>query len=89
MIAFEKALALLAENVLALGSEHVELVEANGRVLAEPIHAVIASPRRAVSAMDGYALRDTDAAVGARLRIIGESFAGGTPPPALSPAGRR
>lgn len=84
MIAFDKALALLAENVLALGSEHVELVEANGRVLAEPIHAVIASPRCAVSAMDGYALRDTDAAVGARLRIIGESFAGGTPPPALS-----
>ncbi|MBL0113956.1 MAG: hypothetical protein IPP45_00070 [Sphingomonadales bacterium] len=60
------------------------MADAAGRVLAEPIHAVIASPRRAVSAMDGYALRDSDAAVGARFRIIGESFAGGPPPPALS-----
>lgn len=84
MIGFDEAVALLAENVLPLGTEQVDLADAAGRVLAEPIHAFIASPRRTVSAMDGYALRNSDAAVGARFRIIGESFAGGPPPPALS-----
>ena len=41
-------------------------------------------PLNLVTENSFYALRDTDAAVGARLRIIGESFAGGTPPPALN-----
>ncbi|MBK9011023.1 molybdopterin molybdotransferase MoeA [Novosphingobium sp.] len=85
MIGFDEALELLAENVLPLGTEQVDLIEAGGRVLAEPIHAAIAAPRCAVSAMDGYALRNADAAVGARLRIIGTSFAGGRPPPPLGP----
>lgn len=85
MIGFDEAVALLAGNVLPLGTERVDLIEAAGRVLAEPIYAAIASPRRAVSAMDGYAVRDADAAVGARLHIMGESFAGGSLPPALGP----
>ena len=84
MIGFDEAVALLAENVLPLGTEQVDLADAAGRVLAEPIHAAIAAPRRTVSAMDGYALRNCDASVGARLRIIGKSFAGGPPPPALN-----
>lgn len=84
MIGFDEAVALLAGSVLPLETERVDLVDAVGRVLAEPIHAAIAAPRRSVSAMDGYALCNCDVAVGARLRIIGESLAGGPPPPALS-----
>lgn len=84
MIDFDKALALLADNVRPLGCEQVELVAAHGRVLAEDVHAAVSSPRRAVSAMDGFALRDADAGVGARLRINGKSFPGSALPPALS-----
>lgn len=85
MIGFDEAVALLADNVLPLGTEQVDLTEAAGRVLAEPIYAAISSPRRIVSAMDGYALHNCDAAVGNRFHIIGESFAGGPLPPALNP----
>ena len=84
MIEFDGALALLADNVRPLGSEQVELAAAHGRVLAEDVHALVSSPRRAVSAMDGFALRDADARVGASLRVIGRSFAGHPLPPALS-----
>lgn len=84
MIEFDEALALLADNVRPLGSEQVELAAAHGRVLAEDVHALVSSPRRAVSAMDGFALRDADARVGASLRVIGRSFAGHPLPPALS-----
>lgn len=83
MIGFDEAQDLLAASVRPLESEPVQLAEAHGRVLAEPVHAAISSPRRAVSAMDGYALRNADASVGARFRLIGESFAGGALPPAL------
>lgn len=85
MIEFDAAQALLAAAVQPLGAEAVALEQACGRVLAEPVHAAIASPRRDVSAMDGYALRDADAAIGAQFRVIGESFAGGAVPPALGP----
>lgn len=83
MITLDEALALLAGAVQPLPAEDVALVEAHGRVLAEPVHAALDAPRRAVSAMDGYALRDADAAIDATLRVIGESFAGGELPPPL------
>lgn len=81
MIEFDEAQARLARAARPIGVEAVPLAEAHGRVLAEPVHALIASPRCPVSAMDGYALRDADAAVGARFRVVGQSFAGGEPPP--------
>lgn len=83
MITLDEALALLAGAVQSLPAEDAPLIEADGRVLAEPVHAALDAPRRAVSAMDGYALRDADAAIGAALRVIGESFAGGELPPPL------
>ena len=83
MITFDQALALLTDAVQPLPAETVALIDADGRVLAEPVHAALDAPRRAVSAMDGYALRDADAAIGARLRVIGHSFAGGELPPPL------
>ncbi|WP_018878077.1 gephyrin-like molybdotransferase Glp [Thioalkalivibrio sp. ALE28] len=56
--------------------ETVALEQALGRTLAEPVAARIDVPPAAVSAMDGYALRATDAAKGARLALVGTSAAG-------------
>jgi molybdopterin molybdotransferase len=83
MIGFDEAQALLAARVSALPAEQVELARARGRVLAEPIRANLPAPRRDVSAMDGYAVRNADAAIGARFWVIGESFAGGELPPSI------
>lgn len=83
MIGFDEAQSLMAAAVSPLEAERVLLAEAHGRVLAEPVHAGIRAPRRDVSAMDGYALRDADAARGASFRVIGESFAGGPLPPSV------
>lgn len=85
MIGFDAAQALLAEAVTPLDSERVSLAAAAGRVLAEPVHAALPSPRHDVSAMDGFAVRDVDSAPGARLRLTGDSYAGGSPPSAVGP----
>lgn len=77
MIGFDEAVALVRECARTLGPETVPLEDAAGRVLAAPVIARIDSPRSDVSAMDGYAVRDADlAAFPARLRLVGESFAG-------------
>ena len=77
MIGFDEAVALVRECARPLGPETVPLEDAAGRVLAAPVTARIDSPRSDVSAMDGYAVRDADlAAFPARLRLVGESFAG-------------
>lgn len=78
MIGFDEAVARVRELARPLGGETVRLECADGRVLAEPVVARRASPQTAVSAMDGYAVRDADLAAGpVRLRLVGESFAGG------------
>lgn len=46
------------------------------RVLFEDVISPIAVPGFDNSAMDGYAIRHDDAAIGAELRVIGKSFAG-------------
>ena len=59
------------------GRERLGLREALGRILAEPVSAAIDVPNHTNSAMDGYAVRAADLAEpGARLREVGESFAG-------------
>lgn len=85
MIGFDEAEAFLAAAVKPLSTEEVALIDAHGRVLAKPVFAALSSPRRDVSAMDGFAVRDADAAVGARFHVIGESFAGGEMPPRIEP----
>jgi len=78
MISFDEALERIRGVARPLGTETVAIEAAAGRVLAAPVIAQIASPRRDVSAMDGYAVREVDlAALPAKLRIVGESFAGG------------
>lgn len=77
MISFDEAIGLIARTARPLGAEAVPLDQAAGRVLARPVVAQIASPRSDVSAMDGYALSSADLAeLPARLRVVGESFAG-------------
>lgn len=78
MIGFDEAVELAAQAGRPNGQQTVPLDEAAGRVLAEPVVARIASPRADVSAMDGYAIRDADlGALPLRLKLVGESFAGG------------
>ncbi len=77
MIGFDEALALLGEVARPLDREAVALAAAHRRVLAAPVVAGLDAPATDTSAMDGYAVRDADVAVlPARLRVIGESFAG-------------
>lgn len=77
VITVDEAHALIASNALPLGEENIALDAALGRVLSQPVIAALDSPRQAVSAMDGYACRDADVSgIGARLDMVGESFAG-------------
>ena len=77
MISFDEAIELVRSVAVPLGTETVPVEKAAGRVLAEPVIAQIDSPRADVSAMDGYAVRQSDlASFPLRLKVIGESFAG-------------
>ena len=61
--------------VQPLSSERVSLQEACGRTLAESLHATRDQPPFRASAMDGYAVRCADLALG-RLKVVGEAAAG-------------
>ena len=76
MISVDEAVARIARDFAILSSEIVPVAEACGRVLAEDAIARADHPPAPMSAMDGYAVRRSDAAVGAELRVIGESPAG-------------
>ncbi len=86
LINFDEAVALVLEVAKPIGGERVALANAAGRVLAQPVIARVDSPPAAVSAMDGYAVRETDLAeLPARLRVIGEAFAGSPAEQAIGP----
>lgn len=74
MIAFDEAVRLVEKAAQPLGRERVPIAEAADRVLASPVVAMVDSPPADSSAMDGYAVRDSD--VPGSLRVVGESFAG-------------
>lgn len=77
MISFDEAIELVRQIACPLGTEQVPIGEAHRRVLGKPIYARVASPPSDVSAMDGYAVRQSDLndfPLG--LSIVGESFAG-------------
>ncbi|MEQ1931891.1 MAG: gephyrin-like molybdotransferase Glp [Parvularculaceae bacterium] len=76
-VSVDEARRLIIEAVAPLPAETLGLDEAAGRVLAETVRAQIDQPPFDASAMDGYAVRLSDCAVGARLRVIGEASAGG------------
>lgn len=75
-IPVDSARALMLDLARPLRGETVDLEDAAGRTLAEPITAIRDQPPFTASAMDGWAVRTSDASVGARLKIAGESAAG-------------
>src|ERR1700754_2845664 len=71
------ALAAILEGSEPMPEEMVALEAAHHRVLARDIAAKRTQPPQAMSAMDGYAVRATDASeINARLKVIGEVAAG-------------
>jgi molybdopterin molybdotransferase len=75
---FDEALALVLDGLGALPAESVGLsAAAAGRVLAGEARAVIDLPPFDRTAMDGYAVRSSDVAPGAVLRVVGDLAAGG------------
>ncbi|WP_319823547.1 gephyrin-like molybdotransferase Glp [Thalassovita sp.] len=76
MITVEEALQHLFSLVTPLDAETVPLAQAHGRVLAADVSTDLTQPPFPASAMDGYGVRASEIAVGAKFRIIGESAAG-------------
>jgi molybdopterin molybdotransferase len=70
----EARAAMLAAFVSKAQTESIALDDAFGRVLARDVRATRDQPPFAGSAMDGYALRASEAP--GRLRVIGEAAAG-------------
>lgn len=86
MKTFGEASALIASHVAPLEIETVPLSAGAGRVLAADIRAAIPSPRHSVSAMDGYAVRESDIAGGEPVQVAGEARPG-APFASVLPAG--
>ena len=76
MISLDAARALLVEGVAPLDSEQVALADAAARILATDLAAAFDQPALPTSAMDGYAIAAADAVAGARLKLVGDAFAG-------------
>ncbi len=76
MISVDVARARIITGLAPVGLGTVALAAAYGRVLGAPVLARVANPPADVSAMDGFAVRAVDAAVGARLKMIGAAPAG-------------
>ncbi len=77
LLPVEQALErLLAAVDRPTPSETISIEEAVNRVLAEPLVATRTQPPFPASAMDGYAVRAADLAIGKPLVVMGESAAG-------------
>jgi molybdopterin molybdotransferase len=76
MLSVDEARTRIVAPLRPTQAEVVALAEAWGRVTAAPVVARLTQPPMDVSAMDGYALRAADGAVGAVLHVIGEAPAG-------------
>ena len=76
MLTVEEARARILAGMSPTAPETVALPQAWDRVLAAPVVSRLTQPPADVSAMDGYALRSSDAAAGARLRVTGAAPAG-------------
>jgi molybdopterin molybdotransferase len=78
VLSVEEALAHILATVHVLEADRVDLLQAAGRVLAESVTADRDIPPLTNSAMDGYAVRDSDLAAESpiRLRVVGEVAAG-------------
>lgn len=85
MLDIAEALDLMVDAFAPLGTERLTLLGARGRFAAEELNARFDSPPFDNSAMDGYAVRANDVtSIPTRLRVAGESRAGGPLPGPLS-----
>ncbi|MCF2486716.1 gephyrin-like molybdotransferase Glp [Dyadobacter sp. CY347] len=86
MVTVKEAKQKILENVSSLPANIVEMGNALGHVLAADILAPLALPSFRQSSMDGYAIIHSDIQeAGTILKLEGESKAGQTSTPALSP----
>lgn len=86
MIPVDAALEIVLQHTPSLGVEEVPLGEALGRVLAEDVRADADMPPFDRSAMDGYAVRASDAAQApVVLEVAGQIRAGQWPDQPLAP----
>ncbi len=77
MITYERALETVVQNARRLSSERILIERSIGRVLNEDIYSKVAMPPFDKSAMDGYALRASDAADSpVKLKCVGLIQAG-------------
>ena len=76
MISVDEALEFVLKGAGPLKAESVPLNAIAGRVAAKDHIACLTQPPFSASAMDGYAARFDDAALGRSLRVIGEAPAG-------------
>lgn len=76
MLSVNDAIAAILDGASPLGAETVALSDIPGRVAAEDVFARMTQPPFPASAMDGYAVRFSDARPGAALTVIGEAPAG-------------
>ena len=76
LLPVDEARTRILSALVPTAAETVALSEAAGRVLARGVTARLTQPPADVSAMDGYAVRAGDAAVGATLAVIGAAPAG-------------
>jgi molybdopterin molybdotransferase len=73
----DEALARILDGAAASDeTEMLGLADSGGRVLARDLLALRTQPPFSASAMDGYAVRASEAVTGAKLRLQGESAAG-------------
>jgi molybdopterin molybdotransferase len=77
MPTFAEARSLILKNVAPMGSETVEILDALNRVIAEDVTAPQDMPSYDSSAMDGYAVRESDCREPSKLRVSGYVPAGG------------
>ncbi len=73
------AIEAICARIVSVDSELIDLSRASGRVLAQEVRTDRPSPAVDVSAMDGFAVRVSDLALG-RLTIMGEVRIGQEPP---------
>jgi molybdopterin molybdotransferase len=90
MKSVREAIDLVVAGVGILGGEKVPLRDALDRVLAEDVDSPLTLPARTNSAMDGFAVRATDAAGATtaaprRLRVVEEVQAGRFPTRPIGP----
>nr|WP_321985455.1 gephyrin-like molybdotransferase Glp [uncultured Lichenicoccus sp.] len=76
MLSVAEARERILAGLPATGLEQLMLDTAVGRVTARPVQARLSNPPADISAMDGYAVRAADTAVGSRLAVIGAAPAG-------------